>query len=61
MEKETYRCVRKFLAQHLRKQNQMVVMDPDHVIRLVSRADGFRENSIRFDIGFPGPGIKFQL
>ena len=59
MEKKTIAASGSFGAAS-EEANQMVVMDPDHVIRLVSCDDGFRENSIRFDIGFQAPVSNFN-
>ena len=33
MEKEANGCVGQLLAQHLRKQNQVIIVDPDDIIR----------------------------
>lgn len=47
-------AVTDLLAQHLRKQHQMVVMHPDQITVLNFLGDSFCEKTVRFFVCLPG-------
>src|SRR5215469_351119 len=61
VQKETDGSVRKSLAQHLRQEYQVVIVNPDQVLRSVTLDYRLTEDSVRFDIGVPVPRVEFQL
>lgn len=49
------------LAEHLRQQHQVVVVDPDEVSVLYLLGDGLGEETVRFLVGFPGGLVERDL
>ena len=61
VQKETDSSVRKALAQHVRQEHQVVIVNPNQIVRPVPVDYCLTKYPVRFDVGLPVPGVKFQL
>ena len=61
VQKEPHRSIRQPFAEHPWQEHQVVVVNPDQIIRPVVLDHRLAEAPVRFDIGFPVPRVEFQL
>ena len=58
VQEETDSCIRQLFAKHSGQEHQVVVVNPDQVVRSVTLDRRISKESVRLDVGLPVFGVK---